>query len=70
MEDTGITTTSVSEFERTKPRETMKSINALIKKVDEFLNNGREPSIFLAYGVLDEVLVSLKDIKQKFKNGE
>ncbi len=70
MGDTGITTTSISEFERTKPKETMKAINSLIKKVNGFLNNENEPNIHLAYSLLDEVLVSLKDIRQKFKNGD
>ena len=61
---------SISEFERTKPVETMKALNDLIKKVDTFLNNGRDPNIHLAYGLLEESLISLKDIKNKLKNGE
>ena len=69
MIDTG-SPSSISEFERTKPVETMRSLNALIKKIDGFLNNGRDPNIHLAYGLLEESLTSLKDIKDKLKNGE
>lgn len=61
---------NISEFERTKPKETMKALNALIKKVDATIESNKDP--YVSY--IDEILASIKkdlfDIKTKLKNGE
>lgn len=62
--------TSISEFERTKPVETMKALNKLIKKLTSFVESDKEPNIFLAYGMLEDVVKDLNDIKEKLKRGD
>lgn len=67
-------TTSISEFERTKPTETMKALNALIRKVNDFLiarySNEKGCDTQKVYALLDETVEDLRVIKQKLKNGE
>ena len=61
--------TSISEFERTKPVITMQKINDLIKLIDEervkteILYRDRVRS-------LDDISILLKDIKNTLKRGE
>jgi len=61
---------NISEFERTKPVETMKSINKLINKLDKFVSIDNEANIHLAYKMLDETIVELKNIKEQLKRGD
>jgi hypothetical protein len=59
---------SISEFERTKPTETMKKINSLLA----FLQGLEEREIFEQTGqhhILKNIIFSLEDIKQSFKEG-
>lgn len=55
---------NISEFERTKPVETMKALNALIKKVEKMVDNGCDDEDII------DVCNRLKDIKEKLKKGE
>ena len=61
--------TSISEYERTKPTLTLKKINDLINLIDEervkteILYKDRVRS-------LDDISILLKDIKTSFKKGE
>jgi hypothetical protein len=62
---------NISEFERTKPTETMKALNKLIKSVSENVELGRKhPQISFSTLTMAEILSELKDIKEKFKNGK
>lgn len=54
---------NISEFERTKPVETMKALNALIKKVEKMVDNGCDDEDII------DVCNRLKDIKEKLKKG-
>lgn len=58
---------NISEFERTKPTETMKAINNLITKLSETVESDTS-DIDVDRFILN-LLDDVKDIKQKFKNG-
>lgn len=58
---------NISEFERTKPVETMKTLNVLIKKIEQLINDSADIDIDRE---LMDILGNLKDIKKKLKNGE
>jgi hypothetical protein len=59
---------NISEFERTKPTETMRSLNILIKKMKSL----KEMSINSPWEEKQYEMIydSLIDIKNKLKNGE
>lgn len=60
---------NISEFERTKPKETMKAINKLIRFIKETGN--RSVTVAFDYGDFSkEVISQLEDIKEKLKKGE
>lgn len=58
---------NISEFERTKPVETMKALNALIKKVRELVDDSTDINVD---SELFDIWERLKSIKEKFKKGE
>lgn len=60
---------NISEFERTKPIETMAALNALIKKVGSILNAGGVPEIYQLINDLETIQKDLFDIKMKLKEG-
>lgn len=60
--------TSISEFERTKPTKTMKSINELENYIEEVLAGRRDETN--PYKVITAIYIKLKEIKQLFKAGE
>ena len=63
--------TSISEFERTKPVETMKALNKLIKGVSENVELGKKhPQVSFSTLTMAEILSELKDIKEKLKRGD
>ncbi len=61
---------NISEFERTKPVETMKSLNALIKKVDNIMKFDNVPDIYWFVDQMDGVSLALREIREKLKRGE
>lgn len=61
---------NISEFERTKPKETMKALNALIKKVDDTLSSEKVSNIFWLERQLELIKKDLEDIREKLKKGE
>ena len=58
---------NISEFERTKPVETMKALNALIKKVGKLIDETTDMDVDRE---LSNILEKLKNIKEKLKKGE
>ena len=69
IEMTSYITTSISEFERTKPVITMKKLNDLLNKIEEervkteILYKDRVRS-------LEEIKILLYSVKDSFKKGE
>jgi len=61
-------TTSISEFERTKPVITMKKINDLIKFVESQIEDEETPGDMVS--ILLMIRNDIKDIKKSFKAGE
>lgn len=55
---------NISEFERTKPVETMEALNVLIKKVESMTDNDCDDED------LFDIFNRLKDIKEKLKKGK
>lgn len=60
---------NISEFERTKPVETMKALNDLIKKVEITLSSEKITNIYWLESQLESVKKDLIDIKEKLKQG-
>lgn len=61
---------NISEFERTKPTQTMKALNLLIKDVEDILKINESPEVFWYDQQIVNIHEKLLDIKQKFKRGE
>lgn len=61
---------NISEFERTKPVETMKALNVLIKKVEDTLSSNNVVNIFWLEGKVESIHKDLIDIKEKLKRGD
>lgn len=60
---------NISEFERTKPVETMKALNSLIQRVKQDVSTEGNHSGFWS-GEIQDIFNSLLDIKTKLKRGE
>jgi hypothetical protein len=58
---------NISEFERTKPVETMRALNALIKKVETLVDDSTYIDVNRE---LLNIWEELKDIKEKLKKGK
>jgi hypothetical protein len=58
---------NISEFERTKPIETMRALNALIKKVKTLVDDSTYIDVNRE---LLNIWEELKDIKEKLKKGK
>ena len=58
---------NISEFERTKPKITMKKLNQIISFVEKqtFVSDSKDQSVFLL-----ELKTQLLDLKKSFKKGE
>jgi hypothetical protein len=61
---------NISEFERTKPIETMRALNTLIKKVETLVDNDDDDDDIDVNRELLNIWEELKDIKEKLKKGK
>jgi hypothetical protein len=60
---------NISEFERTKPVETMRAIDNLIRFIKDTGN--QSVTVLFDYGEFEkEVILKLNDIKEKLKRGD